>query len=443
MRLVPVDQFTMATDALIIDHPRRRELNDEVHARPPGSLATPCELSYLVRVTPPTADHDQRTALLADLVERLGGPAPDAGNNHYTAEFDELRLRWERHTEFARYSFITERLGEAPFDAPPIRRVPSDWLANMQGEFLVAVHASVIAGSDEAPDFDAISSRYFDGNLLIGSRIADGAAIALTDLRIREDGFTRLLLLNRSMSPTQCGRNVQRLLEIETYRMMMLLALPVARELSPVLDHSERELTSISEVLVKSESQQEQAMLKRLTTLAAENQTRHLRSDYRFAAANAYYEIVQQRIQELREGRIPGLQTFEEFNSRRLKPAFKTFQAVAARQQSLVLRMARATQLLSTRVDITRQQQNQALLASMNRRAEFQLRLQATVEGLSVAAVTYYVVSLIGILVESLIESGLPLNRALIMMASVPVVALTAYAGMRRIRAGITRRSQE
>jgi uncharacterized membrane-anchored protein len=47
--------------------------------------------------------------------------------------------------------------------------------------------------------------------------------------------------------------------------------------------------------------------------------------------------------------------------------------------------------LLSTRVNVDRQLQNQKLLKSMNERARMQLRLQTTVEGLSVAAVTYYV----------------------------------------------------
>ena len=59
-------------------------------------------------------------------------------------------------------------------------------------------------------------------------------------------------------------------------------------------------------------------------------------------------------------------------------------------------RVARATQLLSTRVDIARSRQNQAVLEQMNRRTKLQLRLQQTVEGLSVAAITYYIVGLTG-----------------------------------------------
>ena len=150
-----------------------------------------------------------------------------------------------------------------------------------------------------------------------------------------------------------------------------------------------------------------------------------------------------QRIHELREIRIPGLQTFEEFTTRRLTPAVKTCRAASRRQQSILEQMARATKLLSTRIDIARQQQNQSLLASMNRRVKAQLRLQATVEGLSVAAVTYYVVGLIGALADGLAVGGLALDKSIVMAASVPVVAAAVFLGVRRLRRRISREEAE
>ncbi len=290
---------------------------------------------------------------------------------------------------------------------------------------------------------DELSAEYFAGNTLIGSRLADDNAIALTDLRIHEDGFSRLLLINEDMSEQQTGRVMQRLLEIETYRMMTLLALPVARELAPTLDEDEAELAGIGEALVDAESHHEQDWLDRLTRLSASSQVRHQRSNYRFAAADAYYEIVLQRINELRETRIQGVQTFEEFTTRRLTPAVKTYRAVSQRQQTILDQIARATKLLSTRIDISRQQQNQALLESMNRRAKTQLRLQATVEGLSVAAVTYYVVGLIGTLAKGVAEWGVPINITIVTAASIPVVAGLAFLGIRRLRAKISREADE
>ena len=180
-------------------------------------------------------------------------------------------------------------------------------------------------------------------------------------------------------------------------------------------------------------------LLERLTQLGAEIDSREAANHYRFSAANAYYDLVQQRIADLREQRIEGLQLFREFTERRLAPAMNTLRAVASRQESLSERMARAVQLLSTRVDVTRERQNRKVLESINRRAKLQLRLQQTVEGLSVAAVTYYVVGLVGDAARGVKALGVKVNPDIAMMVGIPVVAaLTAY-GVHRIRRLVTR----
>ncbi len=378
------------------------------------------------------------TEMLADLLQRFGVAAPGAETKHFTTDITELRLRWERHTEYDRYTFIASDVESEPFSTKPGVSVPADWVDKMQRQIFVGVHAWIANEDDCASDLQSLSERYFGGNVLIGSRTADDLAIALTDLHIHSDGCSRLLLINYGMSPAQTGRVLQRLLEIETYRMMALLALPVAQELMPVLDDSEREMTAISKALVDAEAHQEQQLLDRLSRLSAGSQNRQLRSNYRFAAADAYYDIVLLRINELRENRIAGLQTFKEFTTRRLAPAVKTYRAVAKRQQSILEQTARATKILSTRIDVARQQQNQSLLASMNRRVKAQLRLQATVEGLSVAAVTYYVVGLVGILAAGIAAFGLNLNKAITMGASIPVIAGIAFFGIRRLRKRIS-----
>ena len=186
--------------------------------------------------------------------------------------------------------------------------------------------------------------------------------------------------------------------------------------------------------MVKAGEADEPMLLDRLTRLAAEIDSRQADNLYRFSAANAYDEIVGRRIAELREQRISGLQTLREFTERRMAPAMNTCRSVAARQEELSRRVARATQLLSTRVGVTRERQSQSLLEAMNRRVKLQLRLQSTVEGLSIAAVTYYVVSLIGHLAEGLHESGVPVQPTVAMAASIPVVALLMFLALRRMR---------
>jgi len=420
------------------DHPRRVELNDEVHARPPEALSVPTRLSYLALLCN-AAQSDQAWSMVCDLARRFDMPPPPPGAVHYSADFGAFRLKWERHTEFARYQFIVSGTGDDPFAQPAILAAPADWIAALPGETLVAAHVALLRAVDVPDDFEAISARYFGGNILVGASIGGSAATALTDFHIHADGFSRIVVLDRTMTSRQAGRMVQRLLEIDTYRMMALLALPVVRDLAPLLTRGEQELAQITGALVSADANDEALLLERLTRLGAEIDSRETANHYRFSAAGAYYELVQRRIADLREHRIEGMQRFQEFTERRLAPAMNTLRAVASRQRSLSERLARAVQLLATRVDVTRERQNQKVLESMNRRAKLQIRLQQTVEGLSVAAVTYYVVGLVGYAAKGAKALGLDVNPDVAIAVSIPLVAaLTAY-GVHRIRRLVTR----
>jgi uncharacterized membrane-anchored protein len=275
--------------------------------------------------------------------------------------------------------------------------------------------------------------------VLVGSGVGDDAATALTDFRVRADGFSRFLIVDRHTTPRQAGRLVQRILEIDTYRMMALLALPVARELTPMLASYEQELSQVTTVLESADEEDEASLLDRLTRLEAHIESREAESHYRFSAATAYYELVQRRIAEFREIRIPGLQTFADFTERRLAPAMNTCRAVSARQESLSQHVARANQLLATRVDITRERQNQAVLESMNRRAKAQFKLQQTVEGLSIAAITYYVVGLIGYIAKGIKALGVNIDYEIVMAASIPVVIILTAFGIHHVRQAVVR----
>jgi uncharacterized membrane-anchored protein len=417
-------------------HPQRRELNDEVHARPAGALRAPVRISYLALLSgPDQRDVDWRR--VGVLAARPGRAAPGARATHFAADLGAFALRFERHSEFARYTFVTPCTDADPFGPTALDRVPADFVRALPGRVIVAAHGALIADGPDTADDEAIAARWFDGNALVGSGVGDDAAIALTDFRIRDDGFSRFLVLDRRTSPRQAGRIVQRVLEIDTYRMMALLALPVARDLTTFFADCERELSQVTAVLESAGHEDEAALLDRLTWLEAQIQTRTADAEYRFSAAAAYYEIVQRRIAELRERRIPGMQTFGEFTERRLAPAMNTCRTAASRQEALSRRVGRANQLLATHVSITRERQNQALLESMDRRSKAQLRLQQTVEGLSVAAITYYVVGLIGHAVAGLDALGYRVPPELVMGLSIPLVAGLAAVGIHRIRRAI------
>lgn len=278
------------------------------------------------------------------------------------------------------------------------------------------------------------AARHFAGTEAVGADVLDGRGAAFTDFRIQPDGFSRILLLDRAMTPAQAGRTAQRLLEIETYRLLALLAFPVARSLTHFLHDRERELAEVTAILGPARPADEAPLLARLTALAAGIEAQEAAHLHRFGASVAYHDLVRRRIAELRERRIEGIATFEEFVERRLAPAMATCTAVTARHEALSRRVARATQLLSTRVELTREEQSLAILASMDRRARLQLRLQQTVEGLSVAAITYYVVGLIRQVADGIGTAQLGLRPGLVAAIAVPAVAVVVAWGLHRAR---------
>ncbi|MBE0625376.1 MAG: DUF3422 domain-containing protein [Burkholderiales bacterium] len=412
-------------------------LNDEVHSRPYHTLQVPQRASFLAMLAQP-AEREQEYAHVAGLCARYGCQPPPPEANFYAADCGAFRLRWERHGEFSSYTVFEPAVGGEPFALAAVNSLPPEWVAGLPGSLVVAAHVALMPGGANPPDIEAVSA-HFSGNTLVGALLADGSAAAFTDFRIHEDGYSRFLLLDRGMGRRRAGRLLQRLLEIETYRMFALLALPLARETGARLAAAERDLAGITELMVTQGSADEPGLLDRLTKLAAAVERELAAGSYRFGAARAYYGLVKQRIAELREQRIPGIQTIDEFMQRRLAPAMNTCESVARRQTELSERVARASDLLRTRVDIVREMQNQELLASMNRRARLQLRLQETVEGLSVAAITYYLVSLVGYVAKASKAAGLAVDPDIAMGWSIPVVALLAAVGIRYVRRSVAK----
>ncbi|TLU71036.1 DUF3422 family protein [Lichenicoccus roseus] len=431
-----------AVPALPRDHPQRVVLNDEVHARPSEILVAPLRVSYLAIF----AEGEERAQIwrhVQELARRHGAvPASDAVN-HYSADLGPFRIKCERHTEFLRLVFIVEGRGQPEsFDDPALQSVPADWLAALPGQLITAANVLLQRSDGDWPQPERIAADYFDGNALVGASIADGAAFAFTDFRIRPDGFSRLLVMDHGMTSRQAGRTVQRLLEIDTYRILALLALPMAHALAPFLAARERELAEVTRLLVDARAADEPLLFDRLTRLEAEMESEQSRNHYRFSASVAYEALVDSRIAELREERLAGLQTFREFLQRRFLPAMETCRSTAANQESLSQRLNRVTQLLSTRVDITREAQTQEVLASMDRRARLQLRLQETVEGLSVAAITYYIVGLVGYLAKGMRVAGAPIEVELVMAASIPVVLVLTALALRHRKRRATRETR-
>ena len=413
--------------ALPENHPQRFVLSNEVHARPPEPVTAPMRISIIaLKLDGPYTDDDRQRVV--ELTERYGAVPPGANAKHYSVDLSDFRLVWERHTEFIRYTFMSPA-DDKPFSEPAIAAVPEDWLQSLPGELIVAAHAEVLPESAIKEETDVLAKSYFSGHALIGSDIADARATAMTDFRILNDGFSRFLIIDRGMSPWVAGRVVQRILEIETYRVVALLGLPVAQQVVPSLTQWERDLSTTTSEMTDQGTTEETVLLERLTNLQAAIEKSYTESQFRFSASAAYHALVNRRIEELRETRRPDMQTLAEFTERRLAPAMATCSSAERRQAALSERVDRAAQLLSTRVDLSLERQNAEVLDSMNQRVELQLRLQQTVEGLSIAAITYYIVGVIGYMAKGAAAAGLPVDANLVMGLAAPaVLALTAFA---------------
>ncbi len=431
------------------DHPLRQQLHNEIHARPFERVGAPAQVSHQVMLVSP-AESQQAFAHLSELLGNLHLPPPSSGSMFHTEQIGPVQLRWERHGEFISYTFIThEQIGpEGPlFARCACDRISADWRARIPGQQLCANHVAVMPEGeldcDTIPDFSAV----LDIDALVGSDVADGNAQVFTDLRIAPDGFTRFIVLSKPMSARRRGRLVQRLLEIETYRLLSLLTLPLARELTPQFNAYEQDLMSIMDAIGSNgtsddaEAQRDHKTLDRLTQLASTVEGVYAASHGRFTAANAYYDLVNRRVADLHERQIFGLQTIGQFLERRLAPAMQTCAWAARRQQALSERVSRCSNLLRTRVEVAMQQQNRSLLASMNRRQYLQLRLQQTVEGLSVAAITYYMASLVGQLFEAA-EPWLHIKPKLAEGLSIPVIALLVWIALQRMHHRLERASE-
>lgn len=418
---------------ILTQHPQRMALHNEVHARPPEAMHAPQSISRIVMLCDPAQRQASREHL-AMLLRDHHLPLPDADATHLRMDVAGFRIRWELHTEFVTWTFILGQPAAKPDGRAPqtaLGVVPHDWLAALPGSALACLHVWIM--SSGATDSGDLVRSLLQEDTLVGSTVADGFGELFTDFAVHADGFSRMLLFTGGMTPRRLGRLVQRLLEIETYRMAALLGLPAARGVAAVLGSAERELAELAELIRTATRADEPMLLDRLTRLAGQVESQHATTHSRLSASAAYFELVDRRIQDIAESRLAGMQTVREFMDRRLTPARSTCEWAARRQDALSQRVSRISNLLRTRVEIEQQQSSQELLTAMNRRQGMQLKLQSTVEGLSVAAITYYVVGLVTYLAKAAQPWGWPLNSESSAAAAIPLVAWWVWRSIRRL----------
>jgi len=420
----------------IADHPLRYMLANELHARPFPEVEAPGHAVFLAikpEVNAAKRDRDLDRAHLLALLDRFGVAHPSPGATHHFSDLGRNRLKWESHTEFVTYTLFCPGSAVRPFDPALIDAFPPDWLAQAPGVRVTSALIRIESIPQDEEDIARLLSDWFVPESLAASRVVDGAGIVASDFRIDSAGHMRMaLFMAPGTGPRRIGRIVQRLCEIETYKSMSMLGLAQARQLSEAMGDLDAQLAEVVGSMSADDGRPEET-LKALLGISSELENLLVRSSFRFGATGAYEAIVHQRIEVLREERLGGRQTFHEFMMRRYDPAMRTVKSAETRLNSLSERAIRAGTLLSTRVDVDRSAQNQKVLQSMDRRADMQLRLQHTVEGLSVVAISYYAVNLLAGMAAPIAEPA-GVSKVVLTAAITPLVVLGVWYLVRRIR---------
>jgi uncharacterized membrane-anchored protein len=418
------------------DHPQRYAMVNELHARPFPVLEAPCMAAYVAIKEPVDAANRDRALdkvhLLA-LLDRNGAAHPQPDATHYAGPIGRSELKWESHTEFVTYSAFTPGLSARAFDPSEAEVLPAEWVAAAPGKRLTSVLIRVETLPADETELVALLDDWFVGESLAVARVVDGAAVIAGDFRIDPAGHMRFaVFVQPGTGGRRVGRIVQRLCEIETYRAMSMLGLMRSRQLTAQLNALDPRLAALVGALDDTEPSPD-AALHNLLAISAELESLAVKFSFRFGATAAYEAILNQRVQVLREERVAGRQTFGEFMMRRYDPAMRTVKSAEKRLKEMAERAERAAELLRTRVDVERSAQNQKLLESMDRRADLALRLQHTVEGLSVVAISYYAVSLVAYLAAPF-GKGLGMSKEALTAALVLPVVGAVWFMVRRIR---------
>lgn len=421
------------------DAAQRAIVHNEVHARPTLAIRLPALVVYIAMLNENvTRDQECRhLRLLPGLseleVERLDG-------NFLRLYFEDFSITWERHTEFTRYS-ILQPLAEGVFlgasdpNLMSALRLKPEWLRNLPGQTIAAMKLAFLHGDVTQPAECLEQSRAWFGEHPVLASImgTSGHSMVVTDLMLRPSGFEHMLVIAPpGTSSARAGRIAQRVLDLETYRILSLRGLSAAKQLWPMLSHADG---TLGDVMARLENKltSDQDLLDTLVSMAARVERATTEHVYHFSATRAYHALVLQRSVELREQGIPGTQTLGNFMQRRLAPAIATVVATEHRLASLSERVARASALLRTRVDIATEAQNQQLLEQLTRGQALQLRLQTTVEGLSIAAISYYVVSLLLYGAKALEAAGAAINPEIAVGVFIPLVLGVVWGITRRI----------
>lgn len=380
---------------IIQQHPDRKSIEAEAHARPPldVDLDAPEIWNWTLQVS---SDQLAKWPAIFDVSRR-----------HQIVDVEDGRVLFERHTEFVSLMYIGK-------NAPGTNTL--NIISNCPGLQLAGMQVTFSEKKKNSAHADFIGERSF------GGAISNGSLSIATTFRSNNDGLVPYVVRGAFDGGYARGELIKQLKDLETYRAAALLAFPLVQaemsELNSLEERASGAVVALSgaggEVLGQS--------IEGLAGLLTEIGALRSRLRYRIAASKAYYQIVLARLESLNEEPIRQRQTLREFIELRLTPAISTIEAFDRRLEQAANTVREALVLARTQLDQITQKNSQKLLRSMEHRARQQVHLAQAVEGLSVAAITYYAVGLISYLLK-----GLPdyfVSDKVAISISVPIILI-------------------
>ena len=430
---------------------------DELHARPYiklGNNLRTFHFAYLIKEN----DEKKSWNYLDKFLRKINfQKLPNESSKYWVAEGKDLTVRYECHTEFISLTLIYPNKIENKnkpklFDENFLNLLPIEFLENFPGDHFLSTWIEMVPSNFNFRPIDIEDYFYHDN--FAGSNVAeDGANVFMSFKSDRTDflgsGFRRVFIQNKNLRTRRTGRLLQRIVELETYQVLSLLGLPQVRQETSNLSNLEKQITEITKSVSKTAKKNlnkksidypdYQQDLNELSYVVAKIEEIDSSTNYRLSATAAYYKLVEQRIQDLREERLESFQTSYEFLSRRLQPAIRTTEAFSRRLESLATRAQRADNLVRTQIEMGVQIQNKNLLESMELRARAQLRLQETVESLSIVAITYYIVGLLSTLVDPINFEKFFISKTVFLALCVPIILILIWYIAKMVRKKINK----
>ena len=343
-------------------HPLKDVLSDEIHSRSFPRIQGSVTLSQVVMLHD-NDDKSRQLAHLSQLASRYLVAAPNPDSACYYQDLGELDVRWEYHTEFSSYTFIRLNRNERPFQCTAWSLLPESWRNELPGKLIAATHI------DMQPNMPGRTTlqQLFNGQPLAVSRVYDNKAQLWTAFKTADDGFDRLLVVDQGLNQRQSGRLLRSVLELSSYRMMVLLSLPVSKALMPTIVGMEKELAQITTALcrINSSHEDEKALLSRLFNLSASLERLIADNRYRFDAAGAYFNLLNSRLDELGEQQLSGAVSLSEFLRRRITPFMDTVTSQKSRMLNLSERIDKTSALLRTTINQMLERAKSGLIESL------------------------------------------------------------------------------